>query len=120
MKFIKIILLAVFVVLVIVLFVQNQEVFTHDFELKFDIKFYKIGPYLTTNIVIILVTFIVGVLFSVLWGAFHSGSLKSRIKEQQRRINELEANRTESASSIFGGPTISGRSTETATEDMNN
>jgi lysylphosphatidylglycerol synthetase-like protein (DUF2156 family) len=120
MKFIKIILLAVFVVLVIVLFVQNQEVFTHDFELKFDIKFYKIGPYLTTNIVIILVTFIVGVLFSVLWGAFHSGSLKSRMKEQQRRINELEAHRTESTSSIFGGSTISGSSSGAATEDTDN
>ncbi|MGB7292717.1 MAG: LapA family protein [Thermodesulfobacteriota bacterium] len=120
MKFIRIILLAIFVVLVIVLFIQNQEVFTHDFELKFDIKFYKIGPYLTTNIVIILVTFIVGVLFSALWGAFHSGSLKSRIKEQQRRINELEARRTESAASIFGGSPISGSASGVATQDPDN
>jgi uncharacterized integral membrane protein len=120
MKFIRIILLAIFVVLVLVLFVQNQEVFTHGFELKLDVKFYRIGPYLTTNIVIIMVTFILGVLFSVLWGAFHSGSLRSRINQQQRKINELEAHRTESTSSIFGGSTISGSSSGAATEDMEN
>ncbi len=117
MRFIKIIILAIFVILVIVLFIQNQEVFTHNFELQLDLKFYKIGPYLTTNIVIIMVTFILGVLFAVLWGAFHSGSLKSRMKEQQRRINELEAHRTESASSIFGGSTISGSASGAATQD---
>jgi len=120
MKFIRIILLAIFVVLVIVLFIQNQEVFTHGFELKLDVKFYKIGPYLTTNIVIIMVTFILGVLFSVLWGAFHSGSLKSRIKEQQRRINEFEAHQTEPTSSIFGGSTISGGASGAATQDPDN
>ena len=120
MRFIRILLLAIFVVLVIVLFIENQEVFTHDFELKLDLKFFKIGPYLTANIVIIMVTFILGVLFSVLWGAFYSCSLKSRIKEQQRRINELESHRTEPTSSIFGGSTIGGRSTETATEDIKN
>ena len=120
MKFIRIILLAIFVVIVIVLFIQNQEVFTHGFELKFDVKLLKIGPYLTTNIVIIMVTFILGVLFSVLWGAFHSGSLKSRMKEQQRRINELEAHRTDSASSIFGGSTIGGSASGAATQDTDN
>ena len=117
MRFIRILLLALFVVLVIVLFIQNQEVFTHNFELKLDVKFYKIGPYLTTNIVIIMVTFILGVLFSVLWGAFHSASLKSRMKEQQRRINELEAHQTEPTSSIFGGSTISGSASGAATQD---
>lgn len=120
MKFIRIILLAIFVVLVIVLFIQNQEVFTHGFELKLDVKLYKIGPYLTANIVIIMVTFILGVLFSVLWGAFHSGSLKSRIKEQQRRINELEVHRTEPTSSIFGGSSISGSASGAATQDSDN
>ena len=120
MKFIRIIILAIFVVLVIVLFVQNQDVFTHNFELKLDGKFFKIGPYLTTNIAIIMVTFILGVLFSVLWGAFHAGSLKSRMKEQQRKINELEAHRTESTSSIFGGSTISGSASGAAPQDTDN
>ena len=120
MKFIRILLLAIFVVLVIVLFIQNQEVFTHDFELKFDVKFFKIGPYLTKNIVIIIVTFMLGVLFSVLWGAFHFSSLKSRMKEQQRRINELEAHQKEPTTSIFGGSTIGGSASGAATQDTDN
>lgn len=119
MRFIKIIILAICVILVIAFFTQNQEVFTHDFELKLDLKFFQIGPYLTTNIVIILVTFLIGVLFAIVWGALRSGSLKSRIKEQQRRINELETQQPEPSTSVFGSPVISGSPSETATEETN-
>lgn len=116
MKFIRTILIAIFVVLVIVLFLQNQDVFTHQFELKLDLIFVGIGPYLTTNIVIIMVTFILGVLFAVLWGVFHAASLRSRLKEQQRKINQLEAHKAEPASSIFGGSAIGGSSSGAAAE----
>lgn len=120
MRFLKIILLAIFVVLVIVLFIQNQEVFTQTFELKLDLKFYHIGPYLTTNIAIILVTFVIGVLFAVVWGAFHSGTLKSRLREQQKRIKELEAQHQENRSSLFGGPTIGGSSSDSIAGESHN
>jgi len=120
MRFLKIILLAIFVVIVIVLFIQNQEVFTKTFELKLDLKFYRIGPYLTTNIAIILVTFVIGVLFAVVWGAFYSVSLKSRLKEQQKRIKELEAQHQENRSSLFGGSTISGSSSDSIAAESHN
>jgi hypothetical protein len=120
MRFIKIIILAFCVVLVIAFFTQNQEVFTREFELKLDLKFYQIGPYLTTNIVIILMTFLIGVLFAIFWGAFHTGALKSRIKNQQLRIRELEDKDTEPSPSIFGSSVIGGgSSSESASEETN-
>lgn len=96
MKFIRIIITALLFVLALVLIIQNQEVFTHKFELKLDLMFYKLGPYLISNLVLTVVAFLIGVFFAAIWGAFSSVGLRSRLREKEKRIKELERDRRES------------------------
>ena len=95
MRFIKIVILAIFFILVLTIVFQNQEVFTHKFNIGLDVKFYQIGPYTTSNIVLIATAFFVGVIFAIIWGAFYSVSMRNRIKEKENRIKELELQRKE-------------------------
>src|SRR5919108_3299647 len=95
MKFVKIILLALIFVLFIALVIQNQQVFTHVFSLKLNLNFYEIGPYLVTNLVLIAVSFLVGVIFAVLYGALSAISMRTELREKNRRIKELEKQKTE-------------------------
>ncbi|HXG31352.1 MAG TPA: LapA family protein [Thermodesulfobacteriota bacterium] len=90
MRFIKIIVLALIFVVALVLIIQNQEVFTHKFELKLDLLVYQIGPYIATNLVLVVVAFLIGVIFAIIWGAFHSVTLRAELREKDRRIKELE------------------------------
>jgi hypothetical protein len=95
MKFIKILVLAVLFVLVIALIIQNQGVFTETFDLILDLNFYQIGPYVTSNLVLIGGAFLMGVIFAVIWGAFYSVSSRTQLKEKDRRIRELEKRNNE-------------------------
>ena len=95
MKFIKIIILALIFVLFIALVIQNQQVFTQAFSLKLNLNFYQIGPYLVTNLVLIAVSFLIGVIFAVLYGALSAVSMRRELREKDRRIKELERQRTE-------------------------
>lgn len=102
MRFVKIVILAVFFILVLAIIFQNQEVFTHKFDIGLDLKFYQIGPYTTSNIMIIAITFFIGVIFAIIWGAFYSVSIRSRIKEKENRIKELESQNKEIQIPKFG------------------
>ncbi|GBD38408.1 hypothetical protein HRbin37_00657 [bacterium HR37] len=93
MKFIKIIILALLFVLALVLIIQNQEVFTHQFELKLNLGFYQIGPYITSNLLLIVASFLIGVVFAVIWGAFYAASMRGEIKEKNKIIKELQQKR---------------------------
>jgi uncharacterized membrane protein YciS (DUF1049 family) len=95
MRFAKIFILAVFFILVLTLIIQNQAVFTQSFDLKLDLKVYQIGPYTTSNIVLLAITFLIGVIFAIIWGAFYAVSMRSQIKEKESRIKELETQRRE-------------------------
>ena len=95
MRFAKIFILAVFFILVLALIIQNQAVFTQSFDLKLDLKVYQIGPYTTSNIVLLGVAFLIGVIFAIVWGAFYAVSMRSQIKEKEGRIRELETQRRE-------------------------
>lgn len=105
MRFVKIVILAVFFILVLAIIFQNQEVFTHKFDIGLDLKFYQIGPYTTSNIMIIAITFFIGVIFAIIWGAFYSVSIRSRIKEKENRIKELESQNKEIQIPKFGEST---------------
>ncbi len=106
MRFLKIIISAVFFILVLALIIQNLTVFTQTFDLKLDLKVYQIGPYTTSNIILLTTTFFIGVIFALIWGAFYAVSMRSRIKEKENRIKELEAQRKEIQIPRFGEPTI--------------
>jgi putative membrane protein len=114
MRFIKIIIIALLFVVALVLIIQNQEVFTHKFELKLDLMVYKVGPYLTSNLVLTVAAFLIGVFFAVIWGAFSSVTLRSKLRERERRIKELERDKKESilSPSPFGSPSAETEKTE--------
>ncbi len=95
MKSIKIIIIAIFFILALALIIQNQEVFTTKFPLKLDLKVYQIGPYMTSNIVLLVSAFLIGVIFAIIWGAFYAVSMRRQIKEKDNRIKELETQRRE-------------------------
>lgn len=91
MRFVKIVILAVFFILVLAIIFQNQEVFIRKFDIGLDLKFYQMGPYTTSNITLIAISFFIGVIFAIIWGAFYSVSIRSQIKEKNNRIKELES-----------------------------
>ena len=90
MKYLKTIFVALILVVFCILYVQNEEVFTHQFRLNFDLSVYKIGPYLVYNVALIGVAFVIGVIFSVLYGVLHSSGKSSEVNRKNERIRELE------------------------------
>lgn len=102
MRFVKIVTFALFFILVLAVIFQNQEVFTYKFNIGLDLKFYQIGPYTTSNILLITITFFIGVIFAIIWGAFYSVSMRNQIKEKENRIKELELQKKEIQIPTFG------------------
>lgn len=90
MKPLKIIVLAILFILTIVVVLQNHEVFTHEFELGIDLQVVSFGPFLAKNLLLQIIAFIFGVLFAVMWGAFHAGSLRRELREARQKTRELE------------------------------
>lgn len=90
MRFLRIILMLVFVLLVCVLYIQNQEIVNHVFKFKIDLQFAQYGPIGVYNIGIITAAFVIGVLFAVFFGAFSSAGKSSKIREKNKTIKDLE------------------------------
>ncbi|MGQ0792761.1 MAG: lipopolysaccharide assembly protein LapA domain-containing protein [Deltaproteobacteria bacterium] len=90
MKFLRILITALLFITALLLIIQNQDVFAHKFELKLDMKAYQVGPYIASNLMLIVWSFFIGVVFAVVWGAFYSMSMKGQLREKQRRIKELQ------------------------------
>ena len=61
MRFIRLIIIVLIIVFFAIIYTQNLEVFTHQFQLQMDLNQYMIGPYITKNIVLILSAFVLGV-----------------------------------------------------------
>jgi uncharacterized membrane protein YciS (DUF1049 family) len=91
MRFIKIIFIVLVILLFAIIYTQNTDVFTSEFNLELNLKIYEIGPYTTKNVVIILAGFVVGAFVAIIFGAFQSLSSSSDSRYKSRRINELEA-----------------------------
>ena len=91
MKFIKILFIVLIILLFAIVYTQNLDVFTHDFQLKLDLKTHVIGPYVTKNVVIILGAFLVGALVTIFFGALQSISASADSRDKSRRVKELEA-----------------------------
>lgn len=119
MKYIKIIFIAVVVILFCTVYIQNREIFDHQFKLELDLYAYKMTPYYVYNVAIIGIAFLLGVLFSVVLGVFHSTGKSSEIKSKERRIKQLETevldlenkltekDKKEANMSVFGSPSTS-------------
>ncbi len=99
MRFIRLIIIVLIIVFFAIIYTQNLEVFTHSFELQMDLHQYMIGPYITTNIVLILSAFVLGVLVAIIFGALSSITASSESRQKSRRIKELEAQLAEGSGS---------------------
>lgn len=95
MRFIKLILIVLIIVFFAIIYTQNLEVFTHQFQLQMDLNQYMVGPYITKNIVLILSAFVLGVVVALIFGALQAISASSSSRQKSRRIKELEAKITE-------------------------
>lgn len=91
MRFIRLIIIVLIIVFFAIIYTQNLEVFTHQFQLQMDLNQYMIGPYITKNIVLILSAFVLGVVVAIIFGALQSISASSHSRQKSRRIRELEA-----------------------------
>jgi hypothetical protein len=95
MRYIKVLFIILIILFFAILYTQNLDMFTHDFELKLDLKSFVVGPYITKNVVIILAAFAAGAVVALIFGAMQSISSSSESKEKSRRIRELEARNRE-------------------------
>ena len=98
MRFLKILIQAIVFIGLLLIIIQNQDVFTHEFELGIDLEIWNSGTFITMNIVIIAAAFLLGVLLTIFWGAFSSASKSATIKQQRKKIKELEKNKPETPS----------------------
>jgi len=90
MRFIKILIQAVVFLGLILIIIQNEDVFTHEFELGLDLEVWSSGVFVTKNIVLIAASFLLGVILTIFWGAFSSLEKSSTIRKQKKMIKELE------------------------------
>ena len=97
MRFIRIIIILLIIIAFAIIYTQNTSVFTQQFELKIDLNKYVIGPYITKNVVIILISFAVGAILALIMGAFQAASGKAALKS---RIRELEVELAEARESM--------------------
>lgn len=95
MRYIKVLFIILIILFFAILYTQNIDMFTHEFELQLDLKSFVIGPYITKNVVIILAAFAAGAVVAVIFGVMQSISSSSESKEKSRRIRELEARNRE-------------------------
>jgi len=90
MRLIKLIVLVAIFILILAVYNQNDDIFTHRFDLGVDLIFYQTPRYELANILIILSTFVLGVIFAGIFGAFSSLGTKKKLKEKDKEIKELK------------------------------
>ena len=117
MKFIKILIQAIILVILIIAIFQNQEIFTNEFELGLDLKVWDSGTFITSNGILIVASFLLGVILTIFWGVFSSVGKRSTIKQQNKKIKELQSTKPEPVSTYSASETISSEPHETSTSD---
>lgn len=107
MKFIKILIQAIIFLGLLLIIIQNEDVFTHEFELGLDLELWNSGTFVVKNIILIAAAFLLGVILTIFWGAFSSVGKSSTIRQQKKKIKELESTKPEPAISYSASETIS-------------
>ncbi len=117
MKFIKILIQAIILVILIIAIFQNQEIVTKEFELGLDLKVWDSGTFITSNGILIVASFLLGVILTIFWGVFSSVGKRSTIKQQNKKIKELQSTKPEPVSTYSASETISSEPHEASTSD---
>jgi hypothetical protein len=107
MKFIKILIQAIIFIGLLLIIIQNEDVFTYEFELGLDLELWNSGTFIVKNIILIAVAFLLGVILTIFWGAFRSVGKSSTIRQQKKKIKELESSKPEPVSTYSASETVS-------------
>ena len=107
MRYIKILIQAIVFLGLILIIIQNENVFTHEFELGLDLEIWGSGIFVVKNIILIATAFLLGVVLTIFWGAFSSVGKSSTIRHQKKKIKELENSKPEPVSNYSATETIS-------------
>ena len=103
MKYIKLILVALIILIVFLAIFQNQEMFNDQYKFQLDLKVWESPAYYLKNYALIGIAFVFGVILSAFLGIFSGSKKRSEIKSKNARIKELESE----VSSLRSGSTIS-------------
>ena len=90
MKYIKLIIIALVILIVFAAIFQNQEIFNQDYKFQLDFKVVKTPAYYVKNYAILGIAFAFGVILSIFLGLFSGSKKRSEIKSKNQRIKELE------------------------------
>ena len=90
MKYIKLIIIALIILIVFTAIIQNQDIFTQDYKFQLDFKVYQTPAYYIKNYAILGIAFALGIILSVFLGIFSSSKKRSELKSKNQRIKELE------------------------------
>jgi len=90
MKYIKLIIIALIILIVFIAIFQNQDIFTQNYKFQLDFKVYQTPAYYITNYAILGIAFAFGVILSLFLGIFSSTRKRSELKSKNQRIKELE------------------------------
>ena len=90
MKYIKLIIIALIILIVFTAIFQNQDIFTQNYKFQLDFKIYQTPAYYITNYAILGIAFAFGVILSLFLGIFSSTRKRSELKSKNQRIKQLE------------------------------
>ncbi|MGI9535043.1 MAG: LapA family protein [Thermodesulfobacteriota bacterium] len=90
MKYIKLIIIALILLIVFTAIFQNQDIFNQDYKFQLDFKVFQTPAYYIKNYAILGIAFAFGVVLSIFLGIFGSTRKRSEIKSKNQRIKDLE------------------------------
>ncbi|MGI9553366.1 MAG: LapA family protein [Thermodesulfobacteriota bacterium] len=90
MKYIKLIVIALIILIVFTAIFQNQDIFNQDYKFQLDFKVFQTPAYYIKNYAILGIAFAFGIILSIFLGIFGSSKKRSEIKSKNQRIKELE------------------------------
>lgn len=90
MKYIKLLIIALLILIVFLAIFQNQEMFNDQYKFQLDFKLYETPAYYIRNYALIGTAFVFGILLSIFLGIFSSSKKRGEVKSKNQRIKELE------------------------------
>ena len=90
MKYIKLIIIALAILIVFTAVFQNQDIFNQDYRFQADFKIFQTPAYYIKNYALLGISFAFGVILSIFLGIFSGSRKRSEIRNKNRRIKELE------------------------------
>jgi len=91
MKYIKLIIVALLILIVFLAIFQNQDMFNDQYKFQLDLKVYETPAYYVKNYALIGIAFALGIILSIFLGIFSSSKKRGEVKSKNQRIKELES-----------------------------